>query len=176
LLIWYSQWPVFGYGIYRFILELVIFIGTQRAWRKYGIEESFPQEGESFWDTVFNNSFWDYLKYFGSVFIGTYCEFAAGELGTIMCAAYGDPHVISAYVSFLVWNSINYGIGKGAAISIRTDFGVKLGQKKYRTAKRMVKLGLIFLFVTLIPWFLFSLFGTDYIANIFTQIDSTHEN
>ena len=122
-------------------MELVNYVAMIIAWKKYGIEESFRQQDEPISLIICERSFWQYAKYYLSIFVGQYTEYLGIELGTVFCGFYNDLHVTAAYLSFFIWMSVSYNIGKGFAMVTRTTFGRELGEKKYIQAKRNATLG-----------------------------------
>jgi Na+-driven multidrug efflux pump len=136
-LIWKSGWGIAGFGIFKFIVEAINFIGIAILFKYKAHPESLVKEPLS---VIFGTGFGSYTCNFFKILLGWYADYLGFECNTILLGLLQDNDIMSAWVSFMNVSGIVYVIGSGMAMCMRTITALKIGQNKMLEAKKLGKM------------------------------------
>merc|ERR1711935_208973 len=140
-IIYWSNWGISGFGLFKFIVESLNCIGLCWAMKRYGHEESLKRESIK---EVFNAAdMKQYMKDFGKILAGWYASYFGLEVNTILCGLMADTVIMACWVSYMNVFAIVWTIGAGLAISTRTQCGIALGENNGLMAKKYGFMGFI---------------------------------
>jgi len=138
-IIYYSNWGIAGFGLFKFIVETLNCIGLCLAMKKYGHEESLKRERLK--DVLNAQEMKQYMKDFGKILAGWYASYFGLEVNTILCGMMADTVIMACWVSYMNLFAIVWTIGAGLAISTRTACGIYIGEKKWLLTRKYAFMG-----------------------------------
>merc|ERR1712226_169877 len=143
-IIYWSNWGISGFGLFKFIVETLNCIGLCIVMKKYGHEESIKREPIK--EILNPSAMKQYMKDFGKILAGWYASYFGLEVNTILCGMLADAVVMACWVSYMNVFAIVWTIGAGLAISTRTACGLSLGEKNYMLARKYALMGYLLAF------------------------------
>merc|ERR1712151_129829 len=138
-IIYYSGWGISGFGLFKFIVETLNFIGLCIVMKKYGHPESLKRE--SLREILNEEDMKQYMKDFGKILAGWYASYFGLEVNTILCGLMADTVIMACWVSYMNLFAIVWTIGAGLAISTRTACGMAIGENNYLLARKYAFMG-----------------------------------
>ena len=171
-LIWKSGWGILGFGIFKFIVELINFIGIGILYKTSAHPETLKRESLK---DVFGTGFGSYACNFFKILMGWYADYLGFECNTILLGLKRDNDIMSGWVAFMNITGMMYVIGSGMAMCMRTETAVRLGNNKMLEAKKYAKMCWLccMVFSIIAGTVLISI--PDKIATIYTTLDSVKE-
>jgi len=138
-IIYYSNWGISGFGLFKFIVETLNFTGLCIVMKKYGHPESLKREGLK--DILNKEDMKQYMKDFGKILAGWYASYFGLEVNTILCGLMADTVIMACWVSYMNVFAIVWTIGAGLAISTRTACGMFIGENNMKLARKYAFMG-----------------------------------
>merc|ERR1711981_1011091 len=136
-LIWKSGWGIAGFGIFKFIVESINFIGIALLYKYKAHPETLKRESLT---DIFGSGFCRYACNFFKILLGWYADYLGFECNTILLGLLQNNNIMSAWVAFMNLAGIMYVIGSGMAMCMRTLTSVRLGENKMMEAKKYGKM------------------------------------
>jgi len=140
-IIYYSNWGISGFGLFKFIVETINCIGLCWVMKRYGHPESLRRE--SFREVFNGKDMKQYMKDFAKILAGWYASYFGLEINTILCGLMADTVIMACWVSYMNVFAIVWTIGAGLAISTRTKCGLALGAQNPMLARKYCFMGYI---------------------------------
>lgn len=171
-LIWKSGWGIMGFGIFKFIVESINFIGIACVYKYKAHPETLVKESLK---DVFGTGFGRYACNFFKILLGWYADYLGFECNTILLGLLRNNDIMSAWVSFMNIAGIIYVIGSGMSMYMRTVTSLLIGQNKMMEAKKIAKMCwlLCLCFSVTAGIILFSI--PEQISCIYTTLDSVKD-
>lgn len=138
-IIYYSNWGISGFGLFKFIVETLNFIGLCIVMKKYGHSESLKREPIR--EILNKEDMKQYMKDFGKILAGWYASYFGLEVNTILCGLMADTVIMACWVSYMNVFAIVWTIGAGLAISTRTACGIFIGENNMLLARKYAFMG-----------------------------------
>jgi len=136
-LIWKSGLGIAGFGIFKFIVESINFIGIAILYKTAAHPETLKKESLK---DVYGSGFGRYACNFFKILLGWYADYLGFECNTILLGLLQNNNIMSAWVSFMNIVGIVYVIGSGMAMYMRTVTSTLVGQNKMLEAKKFAKM------------------------------------
>jgi len=172
-IIFYSGWGIAGFGLFKFIVETINFIGICIVMKKFGHPESLKRE--AFKDILNKKDMIQYMKDFGKILAGWYASYFGLEINTILCGVLADTITMACWVSYLNVFAIVWTIGAGLAISTRTACGIAIGENNYLLARKYGLMGLALAFIYAVVLGTLIMIFNKQIAEMFTEVPEVLE-
>lgn len=138
-IIYYSNWGISGFGLFKFIVETLNFTGLCIVMKKYGHPESLKREALK--EILNKSDMKQYMKDFGKILAGWYASYFGLEINTILCGLMADTVIMACWVSYMNIFAIVWTIGAGLAISTRTACGMCIGENNLLLARKYAFMG-----------------------------------
>ena len=136
-LIWKSGWGIAGFGIFKFIVEAINFIGIAILYKYRAHPETLVKESLR---EIFGTGFGKYTSNFFKILLGWYADYLGFECNTILLGILQNNDIMSAWVSYMNVSGMVYVIGSGMAMCMRTMTATMIGQNKMLEAKKFGKM------------------------------------
>ena len=132
---------IIGFGIQKFFVELIYFIGLIIILRKDADPQSIGWENLS--EVVMDKGFLNYIKDFFSIVLGWYSGYIGIEIMTYFIALQKDNNLMAAWVSIQTINTLVISSAVGLVLVSRTHIAIKLGEALNSQAKNQAYMGMI---------------------------------
>merc|ERR1712048_60562 len=136
-LIWKSGLGIAGFGIFKFIVESINFIGIAILYKYKAHPETLKRESLK---DIFGTGFGRYACNFFKILLGWYADYLGFECNTILLGLLQNNDTMSAWVSFMNIAGVVYVIGSGMAMYMRTVTSTLIEQNKMLEAKKFAKM------------------------------------
>lgn len=157
-----------GFGMLKFVVEVITMVGLLIVMKKVCPPESFKKE--KFSVVMDCGGFCKYVKEFAKIVFGWYAYYAGSECITILIGELKNVNLMAAWAAVFNLQTIVWVIGGGISNTIRTDVGMKVGQGKPWVAKKYAYMGLILTFLySAVMGVLMTCFS-EMLSDIFTKV------
>lgn len=167
-LIWKSGLGIMGFGIFKFMVESINFIGIALLYKYKAHKESLRRESLK---EVLGNGFGRYTKNFFKILLGWYADYLGFETNTIFLGLIKNNHIMAAWVSIMNICGIGYVLGSGMAMYMRTITSTLIGQEKMLEAKKFGKMCWVLNFLYCVVHAILLITCASGVSNVYTNID-----
>jgi len=171
-IIWYTQWGIAGFGLFKFIVETINFCGLVWCMKKYGHQESLAREPIR--EILNCKEFKQYLIDFSKILMGWYASYFGLEINTILCGITKDTVTMACWVSYMNLFAILWTIGAGLSITTRTAAGMAIGENKPYVARKLCWQGFVLSTCYSIVAGILIMCLNGYIADVFTEVPAVY--
>merc|ERR1711884_3002 len=171
-LIWKSGLGIVGFGIFKFIVELINFIGIAILYKTQAHPETLKKESLR---DIFGSGFGRYTSNFFKILIGWYADYLGFECNTILLGLLQNNNIMAAWVAFMNLAGIMYVVGSGMAMCMRTLTSTLIGQSKMLEAKKYGKMSWCICLVFSITAGIILVSIPDKLCNIYSTLEEVHE-
>lgn len=172
LLIWKSGLGIVGFGIFKFIVESINFIGIAILYKYQAHPETLKKESLR---DIYGSGFGRYACNFFKILLGWYADYLGFECNTILLGLMQNNDIMSAWVSFMNIAGIVYVVGSGCAMYMRTLTSTLVGKNKMLEARKYAKMcWLLCLCFSVTAGIIFGCIP-EQISCIYTNLDSVKE-
>lgn len=138
--IWYLEWELIGFGILKYIIEMVGMIGQIIASKRLSPPEALIME--SFKEIFDLKELWKYIKQFSKIILGWYSYYIGQEVIMVMLGLTHENDLMASWVACFNVMTMVWVVGSGISNQVRTEVGTNIYIDIFK-AKKHAYMGLV---------------------------------